>query len=209
MPKLLILGAGGQGRVAGEIAELMGCWKDIAYLDDNAGLTSVDGFPVIGRLSDYQGLKHQFSHAFAAFGHNQLRMEWIAALTAAGFEIPALIHPQSVVSRRTAVGAGTLVMAGAVVNPNARIGAGGILNTQCSVDHDCLLEDGVHISPGAHLGGGVQVGRLTWICIGASVSNHLIIGAGSIIAAGAAVVQDIPDCVLAAGVPAQIKKKLI
>jgi UDP-N-acetylbacillosamine N-acetyltransferase len=98
--------------------------------------------------------------------------------------------------------------AGSVVNPGATLGRNVIVNTCASVDHDCVLEDGVHISPGAHLGGGVTVGRGTWIGIGAVVRDHVMIGAGVTIGAGAVVVKDIPDGVMAYGVPARVVKEI-
>jgi len=99
-------------------------------------------------------------------------------------------------------------MAGAVVHVNAVIGKGCIINTSSSVDHDCILEDGVHISPGAHIGGSVSIGKYTWVCIGSCIANNIKIGRNVIVAAGAAVIKDVPDNVMVAGVPAILKKKM-
>ena len=52
---LLILGAGVYGRVAKEIAESMGVFGKIAFIDDNAK-TTPNGSPVIGRFSDVEPL---------------------------------------------------------------------------------------------------------------------------------------------------------
>lgn len=49
MSGLLILGAGGLGKVIAEIAVLMGKWERIAFLDDRVELKEVMGFPVIGK----------------------------------------------------------------------------------------------------------------------------------------------------------------
>ncbi|NLZ35533.1 MAG: hypothetical protein GX889_11670 [Clostridiales bacterium] len=42
--KLLILGAGGHGKVVAEIASLMKQWDEIAFLDDNKELKQVNGY---------------------------------------------------------------------------------------------------------------------------------------------------------------------
>jgi acetyltransferase-like isoleucine patch superfamily enzyme len=71
------------------------------------------------------------------------------------------------------------------------------------VDHECVLADGVHVGPGAHLGGRVQVGRAAWIGIGAVVRDRARVGAGALVGAGAVVIRDVPDHVVAYGVPAR------
>jgi carbonic anhydrase/acetyltransferase-like protein (isoleucine patch superfamily) len=79
-----------------------------------------------------------------------------------------------------------------------------IANTGCTIDHDNHIGDFAHVSPGAHLGGTVRVGAGTHVGIGASVRNNISIGAWTTIDAGASVVRDIPDEVVAVGVPARV-----
>jgi sugar O-acyltransferase (sialic acid O-acetyltransferase NeuD family) len=208
MSKLLILGAGGHGKVIADIALMSGRWKQIAFLDDREELEEVIGIPVIGRLNDYMSFIEEFQHAFVAIGNNKLRIEWIDRLSKAGFNTPAIIHPFSFVSKTSNIGEGTVVMVGAVINANTNIGRGCIINTSSSIDHDCTLEDGVHISPGAHIGGTVNIGKCAWVCIGSSVVNNITIGKNAIIAAGAVVTKNIPDNVMVAGVPAIFKKNM-
>lgn len=50
----------------------------------------------------------------------------------------------------------------------------------------------------------VRVGKGTWIAAHASVKCGVTIGCGSIIAANACVVRDVPDYVIAGGVPAKV-----
>ena len=71
------------------------------------------------------------------------------------------------------------------------------------IDHDCVLADGVHVSPGAHLGGMVNVGKMAWIGIGASVKQCVKICENVIVGAGAAVVNDIASGLTVVGVPAR------
>lgn len=208
MPKLLILGAGGHGKVVAEIASLMGLWEEISFLDDRKSLYDVIGFKVIGRFDDYMRFREEFTDAFVAIGNNQLRIKWLNALEQAGFKIPILKHPLSIISPTSHIEPGVVVMPGAVINASTKIGRGCIINTSSSIDHDSILEEGVHISPGAHLGGAVLVGTCSWICIGAGISNNIRIGKHSVVAAGSVVIEDIGDSVLVAGVPAKIKKFL-
>ncbi|WP_322551816.1 acetyltransferase [Priestia megaterium] len=206
MAKLLILGAGGHGKVVSEIAQLMKKWEEIAFLDDREDISEVLGMPIVGRLTDLPALRSEYEYAFVAIGSNTARLKWTEKISHHGFKIPTLMHPSSTVSTKSSIEEGTVIMAGVVINPDARIGRSCIINTASTIDHDCTLQDGVHTSPGAHLGGTVQVGERTWICIGATIINNINIGCDSVIAAGAVVTKDVPSNVIVAGVPAVIKE---
>lgn len=208
MSKLLILGAGGHGKVVADTALTMKKWNNIAFLDDRKELEKVIDIPIIGKLKDFESLKKDYQYAFVAIGNNELRLEWIERLLKAGFTIPTIIHPFSFVSKTSSIGEGTVIMAGAVINANSNIGRGCIINTSSSIDHDCILEDGVHISPGVHIGGTVNIGKCTWVCIGSSIINNITIGKNVIIAAGASVIKNVSDNVMVAGVPAIFKKSM-
>jgi sugar O-acyltransferase (sialic acid O-acetyltransferase NeuD family) len=205
LAKLLILGAGGHGKVVSEIAQLMKQWEEIAFLDDREDISEVLGIPIVGKLADLPALKSEYEYAFVAIGSNTARLKWTEKLNQYAFKIPILIHPSSTVSGKSTIGEGTVIMAGAVINTDAIIGRSCIINTASTIDHDCILQDGVHTSPGTHLGGTVKIGERTWICIGATIINNINIGCDSVIAAGAVVTRDVPSNVLVAGVPAFIK----
>ena len=53
----------------------------------------------------------------------------------------------------------------------------------------------------------MHIGNHVWIGSGAKILKGVTIGNGSIVAAGAVVVQDVPENCLAAGVPARIVKE--
>ena len=57
-----------------------------------------------------------------------------------------------------------------------------------------------------NVGGGVRIGDDVWIGAHAVILPGVTIGAGSIIAAGAVVTTDIPEFVVAGGVPARVIK---
>lgn len=208
MGDLLILGAGGHGKVVADIAQKLNKWKQIAFLDDAHDLKKVMGIPVIGGLGDYPIFKKDFQYAFIAIGDNKVRLKWFKRLIQAGFIVPSLIHPFSFISKYSEIGSGSVVMGGSVINVGVKIGHACIINTSASIDHDCILKDGVHLSPGVNIGGKVNVGECTWIGIGAKVINNVNISSNVLIAAGAVIVNNIPPNVLMAGVPAIIKKDL-
>lgn len=199
--RLVIIGAGGHGKVAADVAGLDG-WREVVFLDDRFG----DGFhhhghwPVVGRVADAAA---QTADAFfVAVGDCEVRQKLTAVLPA-GARLATLVHPSAVLSHYVHIEPGTLVCARATVNVDTRIGQGAILNTGACVDHDCHIGDFVHVCPGATLAGGVSVGPLTWVGIGATVKQGIHIGRGAMVGAGAVVVSDVADNTVVMGVPAR------
>lgn len=203
MKRLAILGASGHGKVVADTAECCG-WETVEFFDDRWPLVSAVGdWPVVGTTEELLNRASEYGGVLVAIGNNCIRQNKLDQLKATGTHLPILIHPSAIISRHASLGPGTVVFANAVVNAYAKVDEGAILNTGCSVDHDCVLGSCVHISPGARLAGAVSVGAGSWIGIGASVRQMITIGANVVIGAGAAVVCDIADNMIASGVPAR------
>ena len=195
--KLMIIGAGGHGRVCADIATLAG-YTEVAFLDDGAPL----GGAVKGRSADAARYFEEYD-LFVAVGNAAVRHRLLAALTEQGATVATLVHPHASVAWDALLGVGTVVMAGAVVSTGARLADGAIVNTCASVDHDCTLGTCVHVAVGAHLCGTVTVGDGTWIGAGATVINNIKITTDCTVGAGAAVVKDITEQGTYVGVPAK------
>ena len=195
--KLIIIGAGGHGRVCAEAASLSG-YKEIAFLDDR----KVEGLPVIGTLNDIEKYTGEYCF-FVAIGDNSLRKKILKNVKELGGELASIIHPFSSVSKSAEIGEGTVIMSGAVINSGAKIGRGVIVNTCSSADHDCKLKDFCHIGVGAHLAGTVEIGEASFIGAGSAVINNITIGDGITVGAGAAVVHNLTEAGTYVGVPAR------
>lgn len=206
---LLILGAGGQGKVVLECALYTKLFNNISFLDDNRVGQEVLGHLVIGKIEEYTKLRKNYEYAFVAIGDNTLRLKLIDALLKEGYKVPILIHSNAIVSSYCQIGQGTIILAGAIVNTRSEIGKGVIVNTASIVEHDCKVADGVHLSPGSRMGGGVVIGERTWVCIGATIIDHIHIGSDCMIAAGAVVVNDISDRARVYGIPATTKNPIL
>lgn len=187
MKKLIIIGAGGHGKVAADIASQT--YESILFLDDGQQLECM-GYPVVGTSKDCALYVKSFSF-FVAIGNSRVRKKVTEMLESYNADIVTLIHPHATISKTVAIGSGSIVMAGAVINPCVTLGKGCIVNTCSSIDHDCIIADYVHVSVGAHLAGCVSVGEHTWIGAGATVSNNISITKNCMIGAGAVVVEDI------------------
>ena len=201
MSRLVIIGAGGQGKVACDIARKNAQYKDIVFLDDNVQ-GSVLGCPVVGKVCDINEFSLD-SVFFIALGNPSIRKKIFNQLNSLSLEIVSLIHPQSIVGVDSEIGKGVLIAAGAVVGVSAKIGKGVIINTCASVDHDCEIGDFSHVAVGAHLAGTVKIGENVVIGVGVNVRNNLTICDDCIIGAGATVVSNISQSGTYIGIPAK------
>lgn len=207
MQKVVIIGAGGHGKVVADILKLTLKQEAIlGFIDDNetARGRTVAGLPVLGGSSGLRELSRANPALLAviAIGDNAGRQKKSEEISELGIGFTKAIHPGAVVAASVTIGEGSVVMAGAVINTETVIGRHVIVNTSSSVDHDCVVKDFAHISPGSHLGGGVLVGEGAQVGIGAVALPGCHLGDGALVGAGAVVVDDIPPGVVAKGIPA-------
>lgn len=206
--RLLVVGAGGHGRVVADIAASDASWTEIAFLDDKMPASSAAGaWKVVGALGELAGLAGRYDACIAAFGDARLRLVHLAQARAAGYRIPVLVHPGAAISRRAQLAEGVVVCAGGIVNIGATVGGGCIVNTGATVDHDCRLAEGVHMCPGSHLAGNVMIGARSWFGIGAVAKQGIRIGADVTVGAGSVCLEDVPDGATVFGVPARERSR--
>lgn len=197
MKQLVIVGAGGHGKVACDIALKTG-YDDILFLDDAPSCSECCGFPVCGQTDMLRSLS---SDVFIAVGNSHIRERFFNEAVGCGLTPVTLIHPSAQIGIGITIGIGTLVAAGAVISPGTEIGNGCIINTCASVDHDCRIGDFAHVAVSAHLAGGVTVGNRSFLGIGSSVIEYKNITGDCIIGAGAVVIRDICESGTYVGVP--------
>lgn len=196
--QVIVIGAGGHGKVIADIVRSCGDTV-IGFLDDSPNPPeAICDIPVLGGTGDY--VNYPEARFVIAIGNGAVRRKVARRLQ--GVKWYTAIHPDATVSTMgTSIGEGTVVMAGAVINPCAVIGKHCIINTKASVDHDNQIGDYTHISVGATLAGTVTVGDTVWVGAGAVVSNNISICADCMIGAGAVVVRSIEEPGTYVGVP--------
>ena len=199
MNRLVIIGAGGHGKVVADIA-LKDGYSDICFVDDNA-VGECLGFPIIGTSTCIDSLNDGMTDFVIGIGNNRIRKK---VAERHDVDWATLIHPSAQIAADVTIGAGTVIMANAVVNVSASVGRHCIINTGAIVEHDNVIEDYVHLSPGAVLGGTVRIGELTHVAIGATVRNNINVCRECTIGAGAVVVNNIEHRGVYIGVPARI-----
>ena len=153
---LLILGAGQYGVMAKEIAEAMGVFERIAFLDDSFAKepAAAAEHSVVGTTRDIEKFADKFHYGFVAIGNPHVRRNLTEALCSSGFTPATLIHPTAYVSPSAqlqngccieplaavqtgvALGTATFVASGAVIRHNATVG------NFCHVDCSAVVQTG-------------------------------------------------------------------
>ena len=110
--RLLIIGAGGHGRVVADAALCAG-WRDVAFLDDDPLQKESGGLPVLGPVST--AVEYQDADFVIAIGNTEVRQRAQDALEKQGLRIATVIQPSAVISPNATIGVGSVVMAGAVI----------------------------------------------------------------------------------------------
>ncbi len=211
MSRLIVLGGSEQGRQVIDAILAGAAHTAVGVLDRALGQGAVvGGVPVLGRDDDLAVCAAEVGadQYVVAIGDNWTRgalLEWAEA-AAPGLAAATIVHPSVVVGHDATVGAGSILLAGCVVGNDTHVGRGALLGIRSSIDHDSVLGDFASLGPGATTGGTVRIGRRTAIGIGADVIHGITIGDDTVVGAGAAVVADVPDRVVAYGVPARVSR---
>ena len=204
---VIIVGAGGHGKVVLDILRAAGKMKPIGFVDADVTLagTIVGGLSVIGPPNTLPKLRLQkVRGAIIAIGDNRTRLQYAGLLREQGFELINAIHPTASISPTARLGTNVVVAAQSAICTEAEIADSVIINTAATVDHECIVGEGAHICPGVRLAGRVRIGAGAFVGIGSTIIQCMAVGEYATIGAGAAVISDIPDHETAVGVPARI-----
>jgi sugar O-acyltransferase (sialic acid O-acetyltransferase NeuD family) len=186
---LLLIGAGGHGRVVADAALLQGRWEQVHATDDDASRCHgelLPGVPMTAEmLSRITSQASPVQGVHVSIGANAAR-ERVAGLHGHG-RLASVRHPDATVSARATLDAGCFVAARAVIAPGAHVGIGAIINHAAVLDHDAVAGDFSHVAPGAVMGGGARIGARVLLGAGAvvlpgvSIANDIVIGAGCVV----------------------------
>lgn len=201
--KLMIVGAGGHGKVAADCAQAMACFDEIVFADAVYPSRKQHlNWPIVG--DDSFWLKHINDYLFVvAIGPSDIRARVQQKIQQAGGKLTSLIHPSAQISQYATVGKGSVVFANSVINADSHIGEACIINTAATIDHDCQVGAYCHIAPGANISGGVTIGQHSWLGVGSCVIELINIGKNIKVGAGAAVCHDLIDAGTYVGIPAK------
>lgn len=130
-------------------------------------------------------------------------------------DVPARIEPGAFIREQVEIGKNAVIMMGAVINIGAVIGEGTMIDMGAILGGRATVGAHCHIGAGAVLAGVIEPASATPVIVednvlvgaNAVVIEGVHIGKNSVVAAGAVVVEDVPEDVVVAGVPARIIKR--
>ncbi len=168
--------------------------------------TKVNGYEIIGDtkfLLEYESRLN----VIVALGDVYARNKVVTKLKENSLiSFPNFISEDARVSKFVKLGEGCIICDFAVATVNIEIGDFVLLGINTVIGHDSKIGDYVSVYPGSTLSGNVEIGSFTELGTGTNVVPKIKVGNHCKVGAGAAVTKNIPNFVLAAGVPAIIKK---
>jgi len=129
--------------------------------------------------------------------------------------IDARIEPGAIIREQVEIGKKAVIMMGAVINIGAVVGEGTMIDMGAILGGRATVGSNCHIGAGAVLAGVVEPASAKPVIVEDNVlvgANAVVIegvhvGRNSVVAAGAIVIDDVPDNVVVAGAPARIVKR--
>ncbi len=163
---LLIIGAGVYGLVAKEIAESMGCFGKIAFVDDNAKRTP-SGIEVIGTVGDIESLSSEYDSFIVAIGNSAVRLKLIQEIEdKTTCRIVSLVSPRAYISPSAQIGKGCIIEPMSVVHTQCELMTGCLVSAGAVVNHASTCSDGVHVDCNATVKGYTVVPEGMKVCSG-------------------------------------------
>ncbi|PKG22183.1 2,3,4,5-tetrahydropyridine-2,6-dicarboxylate N-acetyltransferase [Niallia nealsonii] len=130
--------------------------------------------------------------------------------------IKARIEPGAIIRDQVEIGDNAVIMMGAVINIGASIGEGSMIDMGAILGGRATVGKNCHVGAGAVLAGVIEPPSAKPVIIeddvligaNAVVVEGVSVGKGSVVAAGAIVLEDVPANTLVAGAPARVIKEI-
>ena len=129
--------------------------------------------------------------------------------------VQARIEPGAIIRENVDIGRNAVIMMGAVINIGAVIGEGTMIDMGAVLGGRATVGKNCHVGAGAVLAGVIEPASAKPVVVeddvligaNAVVIEGIRIGRGAVVAAGAVVIEDVPDEMVVAGCPARVIKR--
>lgn len=180
MEKLLLVGAGGFGRVVME--HVIEQQYDVAFVDDGYEVgTEVCGIKMVGHIEDLPTLIRDYKKLVVSIGNNKIRQSVYKKAEEIGYDFPNIICKSVYTSPFAKVGKGCVFLNNVSIQNGAKVGNGVLLNPGVEIHHDGTVDDYTLIYSNsvvrtmAHIGKRVKIGSTC------TISNETVIEEDQII----------------------------
>ncbi len=206
--KLLVFGASDYSGYTIDVLEKQNEYEIFGILDYNTRKDNIFcGYSILGNDDDLPEIYKNtgIKKGIVTIGDNYRRKVVVERIRGyiPDFEFVSALHPSLILGKNARIGKGCAIMAGVILNNNTVVGDHCYIGTNSSLDHDGIVGDYSNVMPGVTTGGNVRIGFCSTLGLGTKVIHGRTIGDHTVIGAGALVVKDFGDNLLAFGVPAK------
>ncbi|HIZ87222.1 MAG TPA: acetyltransferase [Candidatus Coprenecus pullistercoris] len=206
MRQLIIIGAGGMGRVMYDMArESLGYGDEFVikgYIDDNPdALAAFAGYPpVLSSVPDY---RIEEEDVFICSIGGAGRRQCMESVLSRGGEFLTLIHRTARIGTGVVMGKGNMVGAFTTVAANAVIGDYNFIQSYTIIGHDVVIGDWNRIDSHVMCVGGIRIGSGAMIHTSAVLNHQVSVGDGAHVGACSFVLRDVEPGTTVMGNPAR------
>ena len=211
MKNIIIIGAGGVGRevslIIEKINKLKATWNLIGFIDDNINSWNriINGYQIIGGMDLLETLPLD-TYVVIAIANYNVKKKIVNKINNK-FKFATIIHPKVYIHNYMNIGEGTIIYEGAIITANIQVGNHVIISPKCGIGHDSIIKDYVSLLWNVNVSGNDVIEEGVMMGSGSTIIQGKKIGKGSIIGAGAVVIDDIDSFTTAVGVPAKVVKE--
>ena len=212
MKKLVILGGRGIGMIAASVAQDLGNYEILGFLNDFVATGDKVGLykkhEILGNTKDVEKfLKYEDVQFFIGYIGMKSEKEVFNKIT--GLNIPrtrfeTLIHPSAIIPKGYCkIGYGVLIAPLVQLSPDTTVEDNCILLPNSFLGHDSIMKRFSHITANSVVGGNVSIGRGAHIGTNATIRENVTIGDFAIVGSGSVILQDVEPNSIYVGNPAK------
>ncbi|MEX2428341.1 MAG: NeuD/PglB/VioB family sugar acetyltransferase [Bacteroidales bacterium] len=213
MNKLIILGGSGIGMIAASVANDLGNYKVLGFLNDvyprGSKIGKYKKIEVLGKTCDINKYLDQedvsFFIAYVGMKKEREVYENIVKLGIPKTRFATLLHPTAIIPKGfCSIGCGVLMSPLSQLSPDTTVSDNCILLPNSFLGHDSYMDRFAHLATNSVVGANVHVGKAVHVGSNATVIEKITIGDYSLIGAGAVVLKDIAENTIVVGNPAKL-----
>lgn len=193
--KIVLIGAGGFGREAATIIEVLNRaeprYELLGFLDDGNQYHEgdmINGYPWLGGHNWIVDNREEVV-CTCTIGNPKAKRRIQEELTEKGVTFETIIASAGFgfIGPYTEIGPGCVFYGGVTISANCKIGAGVVMNQMVNIGHDVVIGDYTTIMPfsgisgNCKIGSEVSIGGHAFVIPGRKVGDHATIAAGSIV----------------------------
>jgi len=213
MKKLIIFGGRGIGMIAASVANDLGTYEVVGFLNDALPSETMVGkynsYKVIGKSSDAEKyLTDENTYFFIGYVGMKNEKDVFDKITSLGIpssRYATLIHPTAIIPKGfCSIGNGVLMAPLSQLSPDTTVEDNCILLPNSFLGHDSTMKRFSHITANSVVGGNVMVGKGAHIGTNATIRENVNIGAFALVGSGSVVLNDVPENSIVVGNPAKL-----